>query len=89
LQELLTELAQELRRLWPRDRIAPALRQAADIIDPQTSDQREETHLGGLDPREMPGAFRGGQLGSQQPGGPDHVICGGRGGGMATTGQWA
>jgi hypothetical protein len=36
LRELLTELVQELRRLRPRDRIAWALRQAADIIDPQT-----------------------------------------------------
>jgi hypothetical protein len=36
LRELLAELVQELRRLRPRDRIAWALRQAADLIDPQT-----------------------------------------------------
>ena len=36
LRELLAELVQELQRLRPRDRIAWALRQAADIIDPQT-----------------------------------------------------
>jgi hypothetical protein len=36
LRELLAELVQELRRLRPRDQIAWALRQAADIIDPQT-----------------------------------------------------
>ncbi len=36
LRELLAELVQELRRLRPRDRIAWALRQAAEIIDPQT-----------------------------------------------------
>jgi hypothetical protein len=35
LRELLTELVQELQRLKPRDRIAWALRQAADMIDPQ------------------------------------------------------
>jgi hypothetical protein len=35
LRELLAELVQELRTLRPRDRIAWALRQAADIIDPQ------------------------------------------------------
>ena len=32
----LTELAEELRKVRPRERIARALRQAADIIDPQT-----------------------------------------------------
>ena len=36
LRELLAELVQELRKLTPRDRIAWALRQAAEIIDPQT-----------------------------------------------------
>jgi hypothetical protein len=36
LRELLAELVQELQRLRPRDRIAWALRQAADIIDPET-----------------------------------------------------
>jgi hypothetical protein len=36
LRELLSELVEELRRLRPRDRIARALRQAADIIDSQT-----------------------------------------------------
>jgi hypothetical protein len=36
LRELLSELVEELRMLRPRDRIARALRQAADIIDPQT-----------------------------------------------------
>ena len=36
LRELLAEMVQELRRLRPRDRIAWALRQAAEIIDPQT-----------------------------------------------------
>ena len=36
LRELLAELVQELQRLRPRDRIARALRQAADIIDPPT-----------------------------------------------------
>jgi hypothetical protein len=36
LRELLAELVQELKGLRPRDRIAWALRQAADIIDPQT-----------------------------------------------------
>jgi len=39
LRELLAELVQELRRLRPRDRIAWALRQAADLIDPQTPTQ--------------------------------------------------
>lgn len=37
LRELLAELAQELQRLRARERIAWALRQAADMIDPQTS----------------------------------------------------
>ena len=36
LRELLAELVHELQRLKPRDRIAWALRQAADMIDPQT-----------------------------------------------------
>jgi hypothetical protein len=36
LRELLSELVEELRELRPRDRIARALRQAADIVDPQT-----------------------------------------------------
>ena len=35
LRELLPEVAQELRKVRPRERIARALRQAADIIDPQ------------------------------------------------------
>ncbi len=35
LRELVPELAQELRKVRPRERIARALRQAADIIDPQ------------------------------------------------------
>ena len=39
LRELLAELVQELQRLRPRDRIAWALRQAAEIIDPQTPTQ--------------------------------------------------
>jgi hypothetical protein len=36
LRELLPELADELRKVRPRERIARALRQAADIIDPPT-----------------------------------------------------
>jgi hypothetical protein len=36
MRELLAELMEELSRLRLRDRIAQALRQAADIIDPQT-----------------------------------------------------
>ncbi len=36
LRELLSELAGEVRPLRLRDRIARTLRQAADIIDPQT-----------------------------------------------------
>ena len=36
LRELVSELAEELRKVGPRERIARALRQAADIIDPQT-----------------------------------------------------
>jgi hypothetical protein len=35
LRELLPELAEELRKVRLRERIARALRQAADIIDPQ------------------------------------------------------
>jgi len=34
LRELVPELAEELRKVRPRERIARALRQAADIIDP-------------------------------------------------------
>ena len=34
LRELVSELAEELRKVTPRERIARALRQAADIIDP-------------------------------------------------------
>ena len=36
LRELLPELAEELRKVRPRERLARALRQAADIIDPPT-----------------------------------------------------
>ena len=36
LRELLSELVAELAKLRPRDRIAGALRQAADVIDSQT-----------------------------------------------------
>jgi len=36
MRELIAELAQELQRLRPRERIGWVLRQAADIIDPQT-----------------------------------------------------
>jgi hypothetical protein len=36
LREMLSELAEELRRVRPRERIARALRQAADAIDRQT-----------------------------------------------------
>ena len=36
LRELLSELVEEVRKLRLRDRIASALRQAADIIDSQT-----------------------------------------------------
>ncbi len=36
LRELLPELVEELRKVRPRERIAHALRQAADIIDPPT-----------------------------------------------------
>ena len=35
LRELVPELAEELRKVRPRERIARALRQAADVIDPQ------------------------------------------------------
>ena len=38
LRELLSELVEELGKLRLRDRIARALRQAADIIDSQTPD---------------------------------------------------
>jgi hypothetical protein len=37
LRELASELAEELRQATPRERIARALRQAADIIDPPAS----------------------------------------------------
>jgi hypothetical protein len=36
MRELLSELAGELQKVRLRDRVASALRQAADIIDPQT-----------------------------------------------------
>ena len=36
LRELIPELTEELRKVRPRERIARALRQAADVIDPQT-----------------------------------------------------
>jgi hypothetical protein len=36
LRELLTELMEELEKLKLRDRVAQALRQAADVIDTQT-----------------------------------------------------
>ena len=36
LRELVPDLVEELRKVRPRERIARALRQAADIIDPQT-----------------------------------------------------
>jgi hypothetical protein len=36
LRELLSELAEELQKVRLRDRVASALRQAADIIDSQT-----------------------------------------------------
>ena len=36
LRELAAELVEELQKVWLRDRVARALRQAADIIDPQT-----------------------------------------------------
>ena len=34
LRELVSELAEELHRVRPRERVARALRQAADVIDP-------------------------------------------------------
>jgi hypothetical protein len=34
LRDLLAELVEELRNVRPRERIARALRQAADVIDP-------------------------------------------------------
>jgi hypothetical protein len=37
LRELVSELAEELRQVRPRERIARVLRQAADIIDPPAS----------------------------------------------------
>jgi hypothetical protein len=37
LQDLFTELVEELQKVRPRERIARALRQAADIIDPPSS----------------------------------------------------
>jgi hypothetical protein len=36
LRELLSEMVEELRKVRPRERIARALRQAADKVDPQT-----------------------------------------------------
>jgi hypothetical protein len=36
LRELLSELAEELQKVKLRERVASALRQAADIIDSQT-----------------------------------------------------
>jgi hypothetical protein len=36
LRELFPELAEGLRKVRPRERMARALRQAADIIDPRT-----------------------------------------------------
>ena len=36
LRELLSELVEELQKVRPRERIASALRQAADIIDSRT-----------------------------------------------------
>ncbi len=36
LRELLPELVEELRKVRPRERLARALRQAADVIDPPT-----------------------------------------------------
>lgn len=37
LRDLLTELVEELQKVKPRERIARALRQAADVIDPPPS----------------------------------------------------
>ncbi|HUC23408.1 MAG TPA: hypothetical protein VMA73_11930 [Streptosporangiaceae bacterium] len=37
LRELVSELTEELQKVRPRERIARALRQAADIIDPPES----------------------------------------------------
>jgi hypothetical protein len=37
LRDLLAELVEELQKVRPRERVARALRQAADIIDPPTS----------------------------------------------------
>ena len=34
LRDLVSELADELRKVRPRERVARALRQAADFIDP-------------------------------------------------------
>jgi hypothetical protein len=34
LRELLADLVEEARKVRPRERIARALRQAADVIDP-------------------------------------------------------
>lgn len=36
LRDLLSDLVEEARKVRPRERIARALRQAADVIDPQT-----------------------------------------------------
>jgi hypothetical protein len=37
LRELVNELAEELRKVRPRERLGRALRQAADVIDPPES----------------------------------------------------
>ena len=37
MRDLLTEVVEEMRKVRPRERIARALRQAADIIDPPPS----------------------------------------------------
>ena len=37
LRELVAELTEELQRVRPRERVARALRQAADVIDPPAS----------------------------------------------------
>lgn len=37
LRDLFTELVEELQKVRPRERVARALRQAADIIDPPPS----------------------------------------------------
>ena len=37
LRELVSELTEELRRVGPRERVARALRRAADVVDPPAS----------------------------------------------------